>query len=317
MIEPDFKVRDPQRGEPIEITCGDGYRLGGTLFVGANTVRGSVIVNAATGVLARYYHYYARFLAEEGHAVVTYDYRGIGASRPPRLRRSGIRWRDWGELDFDAVVGWTRARYPDAPLNVVGHSIGGFLPGFAKNAVHVDRILSMGAQYAYWPDYLLRRRAQLFLKWHIAMPLVTTALGYFPGRRLGWLEDLPAGVAHEWTFRRRRLEQSFPRAERAQVLATFAAVRAPILAVGLTDDEFATPSAIRRGLAYYTHSDRQQVLLTPADLGFPSIGHFGLFHSRHRDGFWRATLEWLRDGTNPWPSASVFTNATRQQRNPA
>ena len=261
-----------------------------------------VIVNPATGVLARYYHRYAQFLAEEGYEAITYDYRGIGASRPPRLRRSGIRWRDWGELDFDAVVRWARAEEPDLPLRVVGHSIGGFLPGFAESAPLVERILDIGGQYAYWPDYLASRRTRLFLKWHVAMPLLTTALGYFPGKRLGWVEDLPRGVANEWSFRRARLEQSFPRAERETLLARFAAVRAPILAIGLTDDEFATPSAIRRALAYYTHAARQQVELAPRDLGFASIGHFGLFHSRHREGFWRSSLEWLSTGKNPWPT---------------
>ncbi len=43
---------------------------------------GAVIVNPATGVLARYYHRYARFLAGHGFDVLTYDYRGIGLSRP-------------------------------------------------------------------------------------------------------------------------------------------------------------------------------------------------------------------------------------------
>src|ERR1700743_2804845 len=88
-----------------------------------------VIINPATGVLARYYHHLARFLVREGYDVVTYDYRGIGRSRPATLRGSGIRWRDWGELDFDAVVRWARTSRPTSPLYVIGHSIGGFLPG--------------------------------------------------------------------------------------------------------------------------------------------------------------------------------------------
>jgi predicted alpha/beta hydrolase len=119
-------------------------------------------------VLARYYHYYARFLAEEGFAVITYDYRGIGASRPASLRGSRLRWRDWGELDFDAVVTWARTRDSNGLLAVVGHSIGGFLPGSAPAAIHVDRFLTIGAQYAYWRDYAASKRAGLVWKWHVA-----------------------------------------------------------------------------------------------------------------------------------------------------
>ncbi|SFT23362.1 Alpha/beta hydrolase family protein [Methylobacterium sp. yr668] len=128
--------------------------------------------------------------------MLTYDYRGIGESRPARLRGSGIRWRDWGELDFDAAAQWIRQREA-GPLTVVGHSIGGFLPGFAEAAGAVDRILTVGAQFAYRRDDRARERLSMIAKWHLLMPCVTAAVGYFPGRRLGWLEDLPAGVAYE------------------------------------------------------------------------------------------------------------------------
>lgn len=294
--------------QSIAIHCQDGYALGGHLWpASGETKRGTVIVNPATGVRARYYHYYARFLAEHGFDVVTYDYRGIGESRPQRLQRQGFLWRHWGSLDFEAVAAWARHRDPTGFLGVVGHSIGGFLPGFAAGAARVDRYLTMGAQYAYWRDYAAHSRSRLFLKWHVAMPLITAALGYFPGRKLGWLEDLPKGVAHEWSFRKRRMEASYPAPERAAILARFAAVAAPILAVGMSDDELGTSQAIQRTLAYYTGAPRTHVLLTPGDMGKPSVGHFDLFHTRHSDTFWTRTLDWLIAGKNPWPDRVVWT----------
>ena len=71
--------------------------------------------------------------------VLTYDYRGIGASRPVRLAGCRYRWRDWGELDFEAVLGFLRQHPSAAPLLVVGHSVGGFLPGLAESGRLVDR----------------------------------------------------------------------------------------------------------------------------------------------------------------------------------
>lgn len=293
--------------EPIAFKCRDGYRLHGHFWPAEGRAeKGTVIVNPATGVLAKYYHRYARFLTQRGLAVVTYDYRGIGLSKPDRVPGNAIRWRDWGELDFDAAVAWVRRRDPDGLLAVVGHSIGGFLLGFAPQARRIDRILTVGAQYAYWRDYARHKRMQLFLKWHVMMPAVTTMVGYFPGRRLGWLEDLPAGVAHEWSFRRARMEASYPHHERSTILERFAAVHAPILAVAMTDDEFGTPEAILRGLSYYKGSERRQVMLAPTDLGFDAVGHFGLFHDRHRDRFWEASYAWLVEGTSPWPRHTLL-----------
>lgn len=289
-------------GKPIGIVCRDGIELGGHLWAGnGSSPCGAVVINPATGVLARYYHPYARFLAGHGFTVLTYDYRGIGQSRPATLRGCNYRWADWGELDFAAALDFLHTHNPDDPKLVVGHSIGGFLPGFAHNAPLIDRMLTVGAQYAYWRDYAPARRLRMLLKWHVTMPLLTALFGYFPGKTLGWLEDLPAGVARDWSFRRARMELSHPGEQRAGVLERFDAVTAGILAIGVTDDDIGTPRAIRRALQYYRNVRSFEVALSPADLGLDRIGHFSLFHKRHATGFWLDSLLWLRDGINPWP----------------
>lgn len=302
--------------QPVQILCRDGVRLGGDFWPSQHeSAIGRVVINPATGVLARYYHRYARFLTAHGFDVLTYDYRGIGASRPERLRGCGFTWRDWGEQDFDAALRFLADKSrADAPLIVVGHSIGGSLPGLAPGARRIDRMLTVGAQYAYWRDYAPTHRAGLVWKWHVVMPALTALYGYFPGRRLGWLEDLPAGVANEWSFRRKRMEMTHPEAERASVLARFNAVTAGILAVSLTDDELGTPQAVRRSLDYYGSAQKHEVLLTPTDYGLEKIGHFDLFHDRHQAGFWRDTLVWLRDGVNPWPDKLIASAAGPHQR---
>ena len=289
------------RSTPISISCADSVVLGGHLWL-AETAKpeGSVIINPATGVLARYYHRYAQFLAGHGFDVLTYDYRGIGLSRPQRLRGSRYRWRDWGERDFDAALQWLAGYRRSGPLMVVGHSVGGFLPGLAEHAPMMDRMLTVGAQYAWWGDYLPHRRAALFFKWHVAMPAITALCGYFPGRRLGWLEDLPKGVANEWSFRGPRFERSHPAAERQDALRRMAAVRAPILAIAVSDDELGTVPAVRRTLNYYTGAQSILVSLHPIDLGRDRTGHFGLFHDSYKESFWVDTLSWLREGRNPW-----------------
>ena len=299
---------DPD-GTPVEIVCDDGFVLNGHLWLPETPALATIIVNPATGVLARYYHAYARFLAAAGFAVLTYDYRGIGLSRPARLRGSGIRWRDWGERDFAAVLEAARGRDPTGRLCVVGHSIGGFLIGFAARATEIDRILTVGAQYAYWRDYAASHRVRLVLRWHVLMPILTRLFGFFPGKRLRWLEDLPAGVANEWSFRRARMEASYPARERHFILARFASVRAPILALSLTDDEYGTEAALRRTLSYYGGAERRIAILAPEMLGEAAIGHFAPFRARFHDSFWPITLAWLRDGSAPASSRIVDDRA--------
>jgi len=290
----------------IELQCRDGVVLRGHLWQSeAYDGAGTVIVNAATGVRARYYHRFARYLAEHGFRVLTYDYRGIGASRPRSLRGCGYRWRDWGEQDFDAALRFALAQADAGSIQVVGHSIGGFLPGFSPEGRNITRMLTVGAQYAYWRDYSELHRTKLFWKWHVAMPALTLAFGYFPGKRLDWLEDLPAGVANEWSFRGRRMERSYPASERGDILSRFGSINAKILAVGVSDDPIASLQAIDRALEYYSSAPKTRVLITPFDLGMKEVGHFGLFHEHHRHGFWQQSLQWLCHGRNPWPFAEM------------
>lgn len=290
-------------GTPLRIVCADGFAIGGHLWEPPRSQRGTAIVNCATGVLARYYHRYARYLAAQGFATITYDYRGIGMSRPANLRALDTGWREWGERDFEAVVGFARGRDLDGLLAVVGHSVGGVVIGYAPSAPRIDRILTVGAQYACWRDYVPAERSALFRRWHRLMPALVDRHGYFPGRRLRWLEDLPASVARDFASPLPRFEHGLPRAVRGRVLARFAAVRAPILALTASDDPLGTEAAVARALAYFSGAERRFGSLQPEQFGVAAIGHFALFHDRFATSFWPGTLRWIVEGVAPWPAA--------------
>ncbi|WP_238878011.1 alpha/beta fold hydrolase [Achromobacter xylosoxidans] len=285
---------DSQR---IALRAADGVALGGYAWRHAAPdpagPRPVVVINAATSVRCRYYARFAAYLHQHGFDVLTYDYRGIGESRPASLRGFQASWMDWGEKDFEAVLGYVRSHFPGQPVDVVAHSIGGFVTGLAPSARGLRRIFTMGAQYAYWRDYAAGQRLRMLAKWHVVMPLLAACLGYFPGRRLGWLEDTPRGVVRDWSFMGPRFEG---RGGPDQRVAAMAAVTAPILALSVTDDEFGTEAAVGRLLAYFTGSARTHLRLTPAALGLDGIGHFAFFHERFRDTLWPIALGWLSRG---------------------
>lgn len=285
---------------PVELVCRDGYRLHGRWWPGGG--QDVVVVACATGVRASYYSRYAAWLAGNGLSCLTFDYRGVGESREPGLSDRSTRWHHWGSLDIDAALAWALEQTPGGRLGVVGHSFGGFGVTLAPHARHVHRLLTVGAQHARWTDYRTGHRRRFWWRWHVLMPCLTLAHGHFPGRRLGWLEDLPAGVALDWARSPRNfLSTTGP--GRTALAAAQQAFRAPVLAVSATDDPYATPAAVRRTLSYTPQAPATVVELSPGDLGVAGIGHFGLFHDRFRDSFWPGTAAWLRDGTVAWPAA--------------
>lgn len=290
-----------QGPETIKISCSDGFVLTGTLFgTATGQTRGVVVIACATGVLATYYHRYAKFLAEHGFAAITFDYRGIGASAPASLKGFRARWYEWGYQDIDAALRWARTKYPDLELQFVGHSFGGFGVGLAEASSWVTRILTVGAQHAYLPDYVPSHRREFVTRWHLQMPLIALKNGYVDGRARGWLEDIPRGVALDWARSRKDFTRIRPRATGLKLRAHQQALSAEILAVAATDDPFASVAAMNRALAYTPHAASQIVRIDPQNLGLSELGHFALFHSRFRENFWEQTLQWLALGTNPW-----------------
>jgi len=283
--------------QPLAFTCTDGRELRGQLFSVPDGVTrlGTVVIASATAVKAGYYSRYAAFLAAHGYAAVTFDYRGIGESRGGSLRRQKVRWYDWGRLDIDAVLSWALEQADGLSVHFVGHSFGGFGVGLAAHAAGLSRILTVGAQHAYWPDLRFRHQLGHWGRCLVSVPLVAV-FGYFPCERLGVMEDLPRGVALDWARSRKDFTSAATGELREALRANQRAVTAPILAVAPTDDSYATPAAMERALRYTPNSDSRMIRLRPAQYGETSLGHFALFHSRFRHTFWEQTLAWLRDG---------------------
>lgn len=292
------------------VSAVDGYPLDASAWINHSetlfSTRPVVIINPATSVHSRYYSHFANYLFANGFDVVTYDYRGIGNSRPESLRGFDASWIDWGTQDFEGILRFVATRFRGQPIHVVAHSVGGFLVGLAESNHLVSRVFTMGAQFAYWKDYALPRRLAMFWRWHVVMPALAAIFGYFPGSRLGWLEDTPLGVVHDWTARYPRFEDAYRTGRRAmtserrqQLVERFSQMKGETLALSISDDDFGTIPAINRLLDYFKNSPVIHLRVAPSMLGLTQIGHFAFFNNRFKDSLWRIPLSWLRDGRIP------------------
>ena len=290
--------------QTLTIPAVDGYPLHARIWRQSEAAAPVVIINPATSVLSRYYSRFASYLHSHGFHVVCYDYRGIGDSRPQQLRHFQANWLDWGGQDFEGVLRYVIGAFPDSPIQLVAHSVGGLLVGLAPSSHRIERVFAMGSQFAYWPDYAANRRVPMYLRWHIVMPIITALFGYFPGKRLGWLEDTPTGIVQDWNAATERLEQTWKNDARLRtpeqqqaLVAQYGRVAADWLAFTVTDDPFGTEVATHRLLDYYRGSNRQHLRLDPAQLDGQGIGHFAYFHARYADSLWPVALQWLQEGT--------------------
>jgi predicted alpha/beta hydrolase len=267
----------------ITLTAEDGYRLGATTF---GTGERAVLIMPATGVPQSYYAKFAAYLAERGFSVLTFDYRGIGRSLSGHVRDVRACMQDWALLDSAAAF----AHFGGRKIAIVGHSFGGQALGLLPDLTRIRAALFVGSQSGYWKNWPLLGRGWMWPATHVGLPLVSKLFGYFPGSRLGFGEDLPAGVALQWA--------SWCRHPRYLIGAlgvedAYSKVKLPIRAYAITDDAFAPPSSVEALRRLYPNARWETRHVAPRDVGVKSIGHFGFFRERFRDSLWREAADWL------------------------
>ncbi len=282
-------------GEDIRIPAEDGHLLAATLFAppgGASPAAPLTIIAGGTGIPQRYYAKFAAWLAERGRLALTFDYRDIGGSRSGSLSGSRVRMRDWCVLDVPGVLAWGAREHAGRPLHWLGHSLGGFATGLARNNDLIARQLCIAALSGYWRNMAFPERYRVLLAMGGLAPLVIAVRGYFPGVLLGG-EDMPGPAFLEW--RRWCMSPGFlfddPSLAEA---ANFARFRAPVRFAQVEDDTWATPAAVEAMAARFTASADLSIWpIRLADSGARRIGHHGFFRSEHRDTLRPAALAWL------------------------
>ena len=230
--------------ETIGVPARDGYALGATIFSPDGEPRAVALIHPATAVPQKIYAGFAAYLAEHGFVALTYDYRGIGRSRPRSLKGFPARMRDWAEFDAEGVTTWARARWPSLPLVAVGHSVGGQAIGLCESSRHLSAAVLVTAQAAYWrlmKGFAEQLRVLALLR--IIGPPLVALLGYMPAKRVDFGEDMPGPQFLEWGRWCMQKRYFFDDPTLAAP-ARYARVRIPVRAYGFTDDKWATPEAI-------------------------------------------------------------------------
>jgi len=280
---------DEDRRMPTQIRfpAQDGTPLAASLFEPAEGAppRAAVLIASAMGVPRRLYQAFAEHLAREGLAVLTFDYRGVGESRPASLKGYTAHLHDWAEQDLAGAIAHLEGRYPGAPLLYIGHSVGGQLLGLTPGADRLKAALFVASQSGYWRNWTGLHRARMLTVWHAVIPAMTGLFGYLPMRYILGGEDVPAGVGREWARWGRDPEyvRGFARRERQGGL--FARLSLPILSYAVTGDTFAPPATVEALLSFYERAGVTLRTVGPAIDG-ETIGHFGFFSRRFQASLW-------------------------------
>jgi predicted alpha/beta hydrolase len=270
----------------------DGSQVVAKVFLPAVTPRASIVVSAAMGVPQRFYADFAKWLAAQGFAAMTFDYRGIGISAPRSLRTSKATISKWASEDCAAMIDAAKVRVPNAPLFWLGHSLGAQLVGMIPNRHLIDGVIIVSSGSGYWKNTARATKRNSIFMFYFLAPVLTPLFGYFPGKRLRAVGDLPAGVIRQW--RRWCLNPEYMiGVEGRSLRRDFAEVRTPMLSISFTDDEMMSITSTEALLHFYASApiDRQRV--SPSDIGARHIGHFGFFREQFATSLWPRVTSWI------------------------
>jgi predicted alpha/beta hydrolase len=282
---------EARQGRAVAFRAEDGEVLQGVIFEAGSPARREVLVSGGLGIGQRFYAPFASWLAARGHRVMTFDLRGMGASRRPEHRRS-LRGLDadmltWARLDFAAAVKTLAGPPGGRRMALVGHSLGMHHAAMtdAATQAQIDVAVSVAAGSGYWRDWAApsRRKAPWLL--HVAAPLLTPVFGYFPGKALKMVGDLPGPAMRQWARWCRHPDFAWG-AEPDQVLPSLQSARFRIEAFSFCDDDAMTVACTRKLLAAMPHAPSVLRVVAPGEVGLRAIGHVGAFRREAAPALW-------------------------------
>jgi len=277
----------------LVISATDGYGLKAILRKPIGVSNGMVQIHCGTGIPQKLYANFASFLSENGYTTLTFDYRGIGMSKPKSLKGFEAHIRDWGQKDITGVFDWVLKNYPDERKIVIGHSMGGQMVGFMKNNHKIDHLILIASSTGYWKDMSNPFRWLLPPFWFLWIPLSISLYGYANAKKIRQGEDLPKGVAEEW--KKWCIHPNYFEAEFGKTLNLiyFNQVKIPIHSIQITDDPIANQTTCKKLLEYYKNSKVTIERINPKKYRVSKIGHSGYFSRKFKNSLWTNLLAQL------------------------
>ena len=154
--------------------------------------------------------------------------------------------------------------------------------GLLPNHHRVARLVGISASTGWFKAMRPGFRLKANFGMRLVLPLGTRLTGYGTTAVLGLGENLPAGVALQWSrwcarggyatnAVRHRPEQDF-----------HAQVRTPVTVLHAEDDDIANPATVADLLRTLPAAPRQAHCLRPRDHGLRHIGHLDWFRQSHQ-----------------------------------
>lgn len=267
--------------EELHISCSDAYILQARFYPHQQTKQNfPILIAPATGIKQNFYQSFAQWLSQQGYDVMTFDFRGIGASLYEPLKHSEASILDWGQRDLpaclDALLNKTQAK----KAILIGHSAGGQLLGVMHNYHKIEKLISIAGSTGYVKGLKGRTKILAPIMFNVIFPISCWTHGYGATKMIGMGENLPKHVAKQWA--------KFCSQPGYVMNATLTQhyheqIECPIISFWASDDEIATATNVKDLQRLYPKAQTQMIELKPQHYQQTHIGHMSMFKKSHQN----------------------------------
>lgn len=273
-----------QKAQVFQVTTEDKTLISATLFSKELSSKHVIIVCPAAAAPQYYYQGFAEYASSyRDFDVVTFDYRGVGASLAGSIKKDNSIMSQWGAQDLNAIINWATKKYDK--ICVIGHSVAGQVFPLAKANSKVLAAYFVSSQSAYYGHWRGFWKFYVLIFWHLIIPVITLLLGYLPGWAMGGKVALSRAAALEWRIWGLHADgviQGDP-----DVIRKFDAVKIHVHFVSMEDDKLLAPTSATQALMNsYKNAKTSFQYIRPRDLKLDEIGHFGFFKRRLARQLW-------------------------------
>jgi predicted alpha/beta hydrolase len=251
-----------------------------------------ILICSATAVKQEFYANYATYLSEVGYTVYTFDYSGIGKSKPNKLKSFEASMRSWAQKDFYAITQHLNEQHPQSDKFLIGHSIGGIFIGLTPAYKSYKAFVTIASQFGYWKYFEPINRPIVLWLFAVLIPICCKLIGYFPSKIKSLGEPLPKGAALDWQTLIMNPDSALALARQSE--NHYAEIRQPMLMIGIEDDWMArkkTVDLLAQKVFVNAKVTRRQILVSESDS--KSIGHMDFFRRKNKEKLWKIPLEWI------------------------
>lgn len=233
-----------------------------------------VLLFPALGIQASSYFKLSESFNQQNIHFACTDLRGNGALHKKPSWRYNFGFQEILQQDWPAAINTLKEHYPESPIYIMGHSLGGQLSVCfaALNPKMVAGVIMVAAGTAHYKACHHQKRAYFKAQ---ASTLLSHLAGYLPGKIMGLGQREARQMIRDWAYNVRTGRYRIKQDSGYQALDGYLTqMKTPVLAISFDGDKYSPHSTTVTFLDKLSRAPKTHIKTSSLEMKTSDIDHF-------------------------------------------